>query len=525
MQTMDRCKDSVYRLYMVRSAERVTVVGGGIGGLACAIDLAAKGFAVTVFEREGVTGGKLRTLEVAGQPIDAGPTVLTMRWVFEELFRDAGADLDAHVSLSKAEVLARHGWSDGATVDLFADRDRSAAAIASTFGDREARAYLQFWEDGRRIFETVQEPFLRAQRPTVTSILKHTGVRGLGALARIDAFRTMWSAIVGRFQDVRLQQLFGRYATYCGSSPFDAPATLNLVHYVEAEGVWRVKGGMIVLRRALETVASGLGVEFRRGHAVDRIVVQSGRAAGVVCQGVLHEADAVVFNGDVSAIGSGLLGKEVTSAARKTNPNARSLSAVTFALVGRTTGMPLVHHNVFFSDDYTTEFEQLKQRRAPDAPTVYLCAQDREDTDDPLSEERMLLVINAPATGDEPDRWGESERKRCEQTTFETMRKCGLHIEAVAMEQTTPVEFERMFPATGGALYGPTADGPLSGPSRQAASSPIPGLYFAGGSVHPGPGIPMAALSGRLAAARIQKDFASIVRSRRTATRGTTSMP
>ena len=505
---------------MVRERrKRVCVVGGGVGGLACALDLARADFDVVVLERGATPGGKMSVTSVGGAPVDAGPTVLTMRWVFEELFRDAGTELAAHVQLERAGVLARHAWPDGTRLDLFDDRARTADAIGATFGRAAADGYRAFMDDGERIYDRVLDPFLRSQRPTFATILKHGA-----SLTRIDPFRSMWAAISQRFVDPRLRQLFGRYATYCGSSPFEAPATLGLISFVEASGVYRVRGGMRALARGLAGLVEARGGTIRTRAEVTRLDVRSGRIHGVVVDGELLEADAVVFNGDVSALGSGALGDAAARGIKPTAPRDRSLSAVTFALVGRASGFPLVHHNVFFSSDYAAEFEALLgQRRLPDAPTVYLCAQERGDQDEPKDDEAMLLVVNAPATGDEPERWPSTERKRCETTTFEAMRACGLTLSPRAMHQTTPVELARRYPGSGGALYGPIARGAFSSLARHGASSKTRGLYLAGGSVHPGPGVPMAALSGRLAAAQILEDFASTKRSRTAATAGITS--
>lgn len=502
----------------------VIVVGAGVGGLACAIDLAAGGARVRVLERAAGPGGKARALEVGGVEFDGGPTVLTMPWVFDELFDAAGASFRAEVGLERAPLVARHAWRDGPPLDLYADRQRSADAIGEAFGAREARAYLDFCADGRRMYELSEAAFLRAQRPTLGGIARQFGAAGLGALARLDVHRTMWRALEQRFAAPRLRQLFGRYATYCGSSPFEAPGTLNLVAHVEAEGVYRARGGMRALVAALDRLARSLGVELLYGHGVERVLVERGRAAGVVAHGADHAADAVVFNGDVSALGAGLLGAPAARAATATPPEARSLSAVTWALRARATGFPLAHHNVFFADDYAAEFDAiLRRHKVPDEPTVYVCAQDRGGDAPPSAEERLLVLVNAPATGDAPEHWNEPEKERCTNATLTLLRRAGLTLETSASAQTTPADYHRLFPATGGALYGPRSKGPLAALSRQAAASKVPGLYLAGGSVHPGPGLPMAALSGRLAAAQVRQDLASTGRSRPAATTGTTS--
>jgi 1-hydroxycarotenoid 3,4-desaturase len=448
-----------------------------------------------------------------------------MLWVFDELFEAAGKSFRAEVELERASILGRHVWSDGVCLDLHAQRAESAEAIGQVFGAREARAYLAFCEDGRRIYDIAESHFLRAPRPTVGSIVKRYGVAGLAAFARLDGHRSMWTALGQRFSAPRLRQLFARYATYCGSSPFEAPATLNLIAHVEAEGVFRARGGMQALISAFEGLARSLGIEIRHGHEVERVLIEGGRAKAAIVRGTAYPADAIVFNGDVSAMGDGLFGRDKSRKGSTTPREARSLSAVTWAMVARTGGVPLVHHNVFFSDDYAAEFESiLHAGQVPDEPTVYICAQDRADGDADASPERLFVLVNAPATGDDKTRWSEPERQRCTTATLEVLRRAGLMLEISAVLQTTPAAFHRLFPATGGALYGPRSTGLSSALTRQSSTSGTPGLYLAGGSVHPGPGLPMATLSGRLAAQKVYEDLASTVRSRRAATSGTTSM-
>ncbi len=491
-------------------APRVIVVGAGAAGLACAIDLAASGCEVTLVDRASGPGGKIRTVRAGGLSVDAGPTVLTMRWVFDELFAAAGRTLDEHLALEPADVLARHAWPDGSRLDLFADAERSADAIGAFAGPRQAARYRAFAAYAARIYATAEGPFLRSQKPTVGSMLRHAGAVGLGVFARIDAHRPMARALEEHFDDPRLRQLFGRYATYVGSSPFEAPATFNLIAHVEGLGVSRVRGGMHALAASLSALARDLGVTERYDAEVARVRVRGGKAAGVELRsGEVLEADAVVCNTDVSAAGLGLLGSDVARSATATAPADRSLSAVTWALCARAEGFPLVHHNVFFSRDYAAEFADLRRRgRCPDEPTIYLCAQARGDAPAAIeADEPMLVILNAPATGDDPAAWSEAERRRCEAAALGAMERCGLRLSIRERVETTPVEFHALYPGTGGALYGPMARGATSSLARHGARSGVPRLCFAGGSVHPGPGVPMAALSGRLAAEALRQDL------------------
>ncbi len=243
---------------------RVIVIGAGVGGLAAAVDLARRGIAVTVLEKQAYPGGKIR---VDGASIDSGPTVLTMRWVFDALFADAGAALNDHLILHQADLLARHAWSHAETLDLFADTERSADAIAAFAGRAEADGFRTFTARAQRIYRTLEGPFMRAQKPSAASLAVSTS---LTDMLGISPFATLWKALGMHFRDPRLRQLFGRYSTYSGSSPFQAPATLMLIAHVEQQGVWLVQGGIVKLARALSTLATHLGAVVQLRAAVSR---------------------------------------------------------------------------------------------------------------------------------------------------------------------------------------------------------------------------------------------------------------
>ena len=508
--------------------ERVAVVGAGMAGLVAAVDLAARGVEVVVLERAAAPGGKMREVKVGGRLLDVGPTVLTMPWVFEEIFAAAGTSLARHLTLHPAEILARHAWDEGGRLDLFADARRTADAVGSFAGSAEARGYLRFRDQARRIYETLEQPFIRATRPSPFSLAGRVGVRGLGGLLQIKPFATLWGALGEYFHDDRLRQLFGRYATYCGSSPYLAPATLMLVAHVEQEGVWLVEGGMHRLAEALAALAAKLGVTFRYETEVSEVRLAGGKVSGVVTAlGERLDATAVVVNADVTAVAAGLFGHAVAAAVPSRPASARSLSAATWALVASTAGFPLVRHNVFFSKDYAREFDDiLTHHRLPTAPTVYVCAQDRSDADGPADDgaERLFCIVNAPPTGDH-HAFDNREIEECAKRTFRLLERCGLEVRhrPEMTRVTTPAGFHGLFPGTGGALYGQASHGWAASFARPGARTRIPGLYLAGGSTHPGPGVPMAALSGRLAASSLVSDLGSTNRSRATATRGGTS--
>lgn len=512
---------------------QVIVVGAGIGGLVSALRLAHQGLDVTVVEAADGPGGKLRQLVVDGAPIDSGPTVFTLRWVFDELLASVGTSLEAELRIRQLPVLARHWWEDGGTLDLLADPARSVDAVANFAGSAEARRFQGFCAQAQALYRTLERPYMRAAAPSMTGLSMGLGLRGMGVLASIGPLNSLWRSLGRHFTDPRLRQLFARYATYTGSSPWQAPATLMLIAQVELDGVWSIDGGMHALARCLERLARERGATFRYRSACERIDVHAGRVRGVtLASGETLPAGSVIFNGDAAALRQGLLGDGARRAVPRRAP-PRSLSAITWSIHAPTRGLALDRHNVFFRADYASEFTDIFQRgRLPQSPTVYVCAQDR-GAGEPVrvGSERLLCLVNAPAAGDTPHSQELTPEaiEQCETTSFSLLRRCGLDITASNPQRqairTTPADFHRLFPATGGALYGQATHGWTAAFSRPGASTPVAGLFLAGGSVHPGPGVPMAALSGLRAAEALMASPALTRWCPPVATSGGTSTP
>ena len=510
--------------------DHVLIVGAGIGGLVCALLLAHRGVKVTLVEMAPAPGGKIRQVMVGGAPIDSGPTVFTMRWVFDQIFDQVGSSTDSLLHLQPLQILARHAWRHTEQrLDLFADVNQSADAIGQFSSAAEARSFMRFCAKAKEVYQHLERPYMRSSRPTLLGMVGALKTGGLVSLASLGPMASFWQVLGRYFDDPRLRQLFGRYATYCGASPWLAPATLMLIAHVEQDGVWSVEGGMHALAKVLAEQATRFGATVRYLATCRRILVSDGRVCGIELDGgEVLEGRAVVFNGDTAALTQGLLGPMVQSAAAATDPSDRSLSALTWSIRTRTQGFPLVRHNVFFDDDYALEFTDIfKRRQLPSKGTVYVCAQDRGDSaSDPGSAERLLCLVNAPAEGDRR-KFKPMEVDPCEAKTLALLNQCGLNLDLGSAQcvRTTPSDFNRMFPGTGGALYGRASHGWLTPFQRSASASKVPGLYLAGGSVHPGPGVPMAAISGQLAAETVMADLGSTNRSRRVPISGGTLMP
>ena len=509
--------------------EKVVIIGAGIGGLVSAALLAAAGRDVTVVEKEAKVGGKARRVEVDGAAIDAGPTVFTLREVFEDIFRACGSELSDCISAQPAEILARHAWNEDERLDLFSDPERSEAAIGDFAGADAAAGYRSFRAEASRIYDILDTTLLRQSKVHwPLPLMWRIGLWRVGDLHAIRPYERLWKVLGEHFRDPRLRQLYGRYATYCGSSPFDSPATLMLIAHVEAQGVWLIDGGMSALAEALKALAERNGARFRMGEYVRDIEAGRSGVVGVALQsGDRISADQVICNADPAALATGQFGDVGRRAVGRMSPRRRSLSAYVWLAHAKTDGFPLSRHNVFFSSDYPAEFAALKAGQRIADPSVYVCAQDRNADGGiaPQGRERLQIIVNAAAKGDGSPPT-QKELDQCTHAMMRSLDRCGLQLEAdMPHSLVTPQDFEALFPSTGGALYGRDSHGWAASFLRQGARTRIPGLYCAGGSTHPGAGVPMAALSGQLAARTAMADRASTRRFHPAAMAGGISTP
>jgi len=505
---------------MNTSNDRILIIGAGIGGLAAAVRLAASGRRVEILERHDWAGGKMRTLPSSAGPVDAGPTVLTLRGVFDDLFACAGTRLADHVTLQPLPLLARHFWSDGTTLDLTGSVGANRAAISAAFGTDAGADFLRFERETRALFRAFEAPVMRAAAPSFLGSAQ-AALRAPLLSPWLVPGRKLDTILRARFREPRLRQLFGRYATYVGGNPLQAPAVLGLIWQAEGAGVWAVKGGMAALARALVKVFEGLGGQIHFGAEVAEILTEKGAVRGVrLADGVDLPCAQIVHNGDPAALGHML--PSAPLGPRQTQP--RSLSAQVWTIAaqvetGRIGPSDLAYHNVFFADDPAMEFGPLARGETPASPTIYVCAQDRA-TGRPTGQERFQFILNAPPVSDTP----QPKDAPCPLHPFDRLAQFGLTLSPRAHPAphtlTQPQDFAGLFPHSQGALYGLSPDGPMATFQRPVARTKIKGLYLAGGGVHPGAGVPMAALSGQHAAAALQSDPISASMSHRMAMPG-----
>lgn len=486
----------------------VVVVGAGLGGLSAAIALASRGLQVTVVEALGGPGGKAGVVTLpGGVEADTGPSLFTLPAVLRGVFELAGARLEDEVTLFQHAPSFRYLYPDGVRLDVHPLMEDTLASVSRTLGADAARDLREFLAYARRIWESAAPHFVFGPAPSLRGVAT-LGLPGWLAVGKIDAMRTMLGAIESRVRSPHLRDLLCRYATYNGSDPRRAPATLNCVVWAEQGlGAFGVEGGLQAVVRALVRVAARLGVQMRFDAPVARLLVEAGRASGVVLRnGEVLRAQAVVANADVAHVFTDLL---PAAAHRDATASVPSMSGWT-ALVRARRQAERAPHTVLFPRRYMDEFRDIFDRDAPPAePTVYICAQERAHRRAGWPDhEALFLMANTPAEPAsgmrDPAIWS-ALRER----VLARARDAGLLAgDDVIVWERTPTQLASTFPRTRGALYGAASNGALSAFRRPANRvRGVRGLYLASGSAHPGGGVPLCLQSGRAAADALLQDL------------------
>ena len=488
--------------------KRVVVIGGGLGALSGAIRLARLGFSVQLFEKNPKIGGKVNEAVLDGYRFDTGASLLTMPFVIDELFDFAGFKRTDYLDFVSIDPICRYFFSDGSMMDASADKAKMKAAIQQLSPD-DVEAYERFLKYAERIHTLTSEIFMFTPIHAFKKLMKPRHFQTLFKLHQIDPFRTVHQSVSRFFSDPRLIQLFDRYATYNGSDPFQAPATLNIIPYIEyGLGGYYIKGGIYRLVDALMTVACELGVQVHTSAKVEKICHARKRVSGVRVNGKKVEADYVLCGADAVVAYNELIDGHQKRRERL-NRLEPSVSGMVFLWGVRAKHPKLAHHNIIFSSDYDAEFTQIfKHQQVPDEPTIYIAITSKADAEHaPADGENWFVLLNMPylSLGQV---WGK-EKDRMRSVVLNKLKQLGFDIaDRIEVEQVyTPEDFSQLYASNQGSIYG------ISSNSKTTAFRRIPnrsrtlqGLYFAGGSVHPGGGIPLVILSGKMAATLIAED-------------------
>lgn len=496
---------------------RVGIIGGGLGGLAAACTLAARGHKVTLLERNNWTGGKAAVLSEGGFRFDMGPTILTLPSVLRRIFSESNENLDEWMQLVRLNPQWRCFFEDGSTLDLNDDVDQMSAALDRYApGTNSGGRYRDFIEASHRLHDVSDRFFFWRSIGSIKDMFNLGNSFNLSTLGDVKALRmgkTVASTIQQFAPDPRVAQMLEHFTQYVGSAPDQSPAVLcGIAHMQTNDGIWYPMGGTAAVPAALTKLAKQLGVEFRLGEVVKRILTDDGRVTGIETgEGEQLEFDAVVSNMDAVRTTRELLEGEprCRSEARKDHEPACSGVVLYLGLSRRYEH--LLHHNFVFSKNPHEEFESIYRRGEPAAdPTCYVCAPAATDAAvAPVGGEALYVLVHTPYLRPQHD-WSKMIGRYRDVIIEKLARVAGMEDirDRIVVERVlTPQDIHDRYHVLQGAIYGLASHGRFLGAFKPAnRSASVKGLYLAGGAAHPGPGMPMVLMSGWIAADVLDQD-------------------
>jgi phytoene desaturase len=489
---------------MNQKRPEAAVIGAGVAGLASAIRLAAKGYNVSVYEQAGHAGGKISQLRNQGFRFDTGPSLFTMPWLVDELFELAGENPREHLNYVKLPSSCKYFWDDGTIINAWDDVENFAFEVEEQTGVR-MKNILAFLEKSRRLYDITSEVFIFNSLHSWKNWLSAHFRKSMLYLNELDAFTTMHNRNLRWFSHPKVVQLFDRYATYNGSSPYLAPATLNIIAHLEHNtGAFFPVRGMYSIAESLRELAERQGVKFHFRSPVEQIVMQNKQVQGIRVNGEMISSDVVVSDADVRNVYNNLLpGHELPAGVRKSEPSSSAL--IFYWGIGRQ--FPEIEtHNILFANDYKAEFDHLFNTRtlSPD-PTVYLFNSCRMvEGDAPEGMENWYVMINAPHNHGQDWNSMIPEVRRNIINRINHVLKINIEDHILFEHIADPVTIERETGSYGGSLYGSSSNNPFAAFLRHPNfRKQMKGLYFTGGSTHPGGGIPLCLASAKIAVSMV----------------------
>jgi phytoene desaturase len=493
------------------SSKNVIIIGAGVGGMATAIRLKLQGYTVQVFEKNNYPGGKLTHFETKGFRFDAGPSLFTSPQLIEDLFTLAKEPIAPYFTYEKLEVACNYFYEDGVNIKAYTNKDAFALELEEKTGEPAQNLY-QYLNHASAAYNHIANIFLRHSLHAIRTLFNAPIFKAFSNVRLVYLFKSLNAYNESAFKSPKLVQLFNRFATYNGSNPYKAPAMLSLIAHLEHnEGAFYPKGGMISITNALYRLALKLGVEFFFGKSVQRIITEDNAVKGVMVDDLQHHAAIVVSNMDVYFTYKNLLND--FKKAEKVKKQERSSSAFIFYW-GMSKTFPLLDlHNIFFSADYKGEFDAIFNTGLPfNDPTVYINITNKLEPGKhaPIGKENWFVMVNVPAnTGQD---WTMLEAFYRKAIIKKLNNILGEEIESCieVSELLSPVTIESKTASYMGSLYGTSSNSKMAAFMRHPNDSKTTaGLYFVGGSVHPGGGIPLCLSSAAIVSNLIKEKYKS----------------
>ena len=484
------------------------VIGSGIAGLASALRLKAKGYHVVVFEANAYAGGKLHAFERNGYRFDYGPSLFTMPHFVNELYELSKEDPRDHFSYEQKTTICNYFWDDGTSFVADADRNHFIDQASVVFNEPRD-ALEKYLRNSAKKYELTADLFLEKSLHKASTYLSKKALKGMLSMSHLDLNTSLNAVNEKYFENPKLVQLFNRYATYNGSNPYATPGIMSSIPQLEMNfGTYYPKGGMHSISQGLYRLAEKKGVIFHFGKRVEQIIVEEKRAVGIVADKT-YKADIVVCNMDVFSAYQSILSD--VAPPKRVLSQERSSSALIFYWGIKQRFPDLGLHNIFFSNDYQAEFEQIfEEHGITDDPTIYLNITSKEDSHHaPEGCENWFVMINTP--GNKGQDWNALKDAARKAILRKLSNRLGMNIEDLIETETIldPVQIEKDTLSHEGSLYGTSSNSKFAAFLRHPNfSSSIKNLYFCGGSAHPGGGIPLCLLSTKIVSDCISNEAA-----------------
>ncbi len=477
---------------------KAIVIGSGIGGIAAAIRLACRGYQVTVFEANDYPGGKLSEFKMSGYRFDAGPSLFTMPQYVDELFELTGQSSKKHFDYQRLNVICKYFWDDGVKLSAYSDTQKFSKELREKLGISN-NVLDSILQDSKAKYELTGKIFLEKPLHKFRTWCSSDVIKALTRLHKLSIFKTMHQLNERQTKHPKLTQFFDRFATYNGSNPYKASGILNIIpHFEHHFGAFFPKGGMASITNSLTRLAQAKNVTFTFNTKVKKIICENGSAVGVETSTERHDADIIVSNMDIYPTYKNLLPDEKQP--HKILKAERSSSALIFYWGIQKRFPELDLHNILFSNDYKQEFDCLDQGKVYDDPTVYINITSKYNPSDaPEGCENWFTMINVPYNSGQD--WDTIIQKARNNIIAKIHRTLGVDISPLIQveEILDPRSIESKTSSFQGALYGTSSNDKMVAFKRHPnESTRIKGLYFVGGSVHPGGGIPLALLSAKI---------------------------
>ncbi|MFD1184648.1 1-hydroxycarotenoid 3,4-desaturase CrtD [Pontibacter rugosus] len=478
---------------------KAAIIGAGIGGIATAVRLAVKGYEVTVLEANDTFGGKMHEFWLGDYRFDAGPSLFTLPHLVDELFTLAGRNPKDYFTYTRLDPITHYFWPDGSHLKAYADAEKFAAEAEQQLGVPKQQVQEALAKSSR-LYNGTADTFLQKSLHRLDTYLSKDVLKAIGCLSDLGLTTTMHQENARQFADPRFVQLLDRFATYNGSDPYQAPGTLNIIPHLEHNiGAFYPKGGIYAIAASLVKLAEELGVTFKYNEPVERILTSGGKVTGVETGKGKYTADVVVSNMDVVPTYRRLLPGQ--PAPEKTLEQPRSSSALIFYW-GIKREFPQLHvHNIFFSQNYKAEFDHIfKYKTVSPDPTVYVNITSKAAPEDaPAGRENWFVMVNVPHNQGQDWQQLTAETRKALVQKLSQMLATDLEQEIEQEQVLDPLLIESRTSSFGGALYGSSSNNRMAAFLRHPNfSSKLKGLYFCGGSVHPGGGIPLCLLSAKI---------------------------